>query len=72
MVCVSSMMRSAPYFSVSWRNPSWKPASGRTMQELVMTGSVRMAATSPCASAASTPDKSLNSQATAVCVRSLT
>jgi hypothetical protein len=43
-----------------------KPGAGRTMQELVITGSVRIAATSPLASAASTPARSLNSHATAV------
>ena len=45
------------------RRPSWKPGSGSTMQQLVITGSVRIAATSPCASAASSAGRSLNSTA---------
>jgi hypothetical protein len=70
MVCVSSMISSAPYFMRQLAEAIVKPGSGRTMQELVITGSVRIAATSPLASAASTPARSLNSQQTAVCVRS--
>ena len=53
-VCVSSIISSAPYRVASSRSPARKPGSGSTMPMLVSAGSVRIAATSPCASSLST------------------
>ena len=61
IVCVSSMIQTAPYFLARSPTAFKYPSSGSTIPIFVIAGSIRIAATSPLASAASIPAKSLNS-----------
>ena len=61
IVWVSSIIQIAPYFFASSPTAFKYPSSGRTIPIFVIAGSIKIAATSPFARAASIAAKSLNS-----------
>ena len=70
IVWVSSIIRKALYFLANSCTPTKYPSSGNTIPIFVIAGSIKMAATSPCASAFSIATKSLNSTTLVVSAKS--